>query len=136
MRLVHRARMEGGDLVVREVGRDEGLRRVEILQHLHLADVDTATLQLPDVFGPVFADGRQDRRLPAQQAQVVGDVGCASARFPLEARRQEGHVQHVDPVRQDVILEVPFEHHDGVEGNRAADQHASGHGWIPLGRGK
>ena len=62
------------------------------------------------------------QRLAAQQLQVVGDVAGAAAEFAAHVRHQEGHVQDVDLFRQDVVLEVVVEHHDGVVGHGAADQ--------------
>jgi len=70
----------------------------------------------------VVADRCHDQRLAAQQLQVVGDVAGAAAVFAAHLRHQERHVQHVDLVWQDVMLEVVLEHHDRVEGEGAADE--------------
>ena len=73
--------------------------------------------------GPeILADRRHRDRVAAQQLQVVGDVAGAAAELAAHARHQERHVQDVHLVRQDVVLELVLEHHDGVVGQGAADQ--------------
>jgi len=44
------------------------------------------------------------------------------AELAPQARDEEGHVQYVNLVRKDVILERILEHHDVVECGGAADQ--------------
>ena len=77
-------------------------------------------------FAGIGADRRHDERLAAQQVQVVGDVAGAAAELAPQFRDQEGHVQDVHLLRQDVILEAALEHHDVVVGDGAADQCAHG----------
>ena len=70
----------------------------------------------------VLAARSPSDRLAAQQLEVVGDVAGAAAELAAHARHQERHVQDVHLVRQDVVLELVREHHDGVVGERSADQ--------------
>src|SRR5574340_298068 len=49
-----------------------------------------------------------------------------AAELPAQVRHQEGHVQDVDLLRQDVILEAVMEHHDRVEGDGATDENRHG----------
>ena len=47
------------------------------------------------------------------------------AQPPYSRRRsgtRNGHAENVDLLGQDVLLELVVKHHDGVEGERAADQ--------------
>ena len=74
----------------------------------------------------IVADGRHDQRLAAEHLQVVGDVAGTAAEFAPHVGHQEGDVEDVDLVGQDVVAEAVVEHHDGVVGDRAADQCAHG----------
>ena len=47
-----------------------------------------------------------------------------TAEFAFHLRDQEGHIEDVDLVREDVIGELALEHHDGVEGDGTADESA------------
>ncbi len=114
--------MECGDLVVVEVGRDERLRGIEIGQLLDAIKANLVAREVLAVRREVLADGRHRQRIGAEQLEVVGDVAGAAAELAAHARHQERHVQHVHLVGQDVVLELVLEHHDGVVGQRAADQ--------------
>ncbi|KAG1264749.1 hypothetical protein G6F65_014310 [Rhizopus arrhizus] len=122
--------MEGGDLVVVVVGGDERLRGEQLIDHAHARQVDAQAFEVFAVRAEVRPHGAHRARLAAQQAQVVGDVAGAATELAAHARHQEGHVQDVHLVRQDVILELVREHHDGVEGKRTTDQ--SGHRCKPM----
>ena len=126
----HRARVEGGDLVVVVVGGDERLRGEQLIDHAHARQVDAQAFEILAVRAEVRTHGAHRDRLAAQQVQVVGDVAGAAAELAAHARHQEGHVQDVHLVRQDVILELVRKHHDGVEGKRTTDQ--SGHRCKPM----
>ena len=58
----------------------------------------------------------------AQHLQGVGDVARAAAELAPQVGHQEGDVQDVDLVGQDVVLEAVVEHHDGVVGDGTADE--------------
>ena len=70
----------------------------------------------------VVAERRHDDGLAADRLEVVGDVAGAAAPFAAHLPDLERHRQHVHLVGQDVPPEAVGEHHDGVEGKRAADQ--------------
>ncbi len=76
----------------------------------------------------ILADGRHRQRIGAEQLEVVGDVAGAAAELAAHARHQERHVQDVHLVGQDVVLELVLEHHDGVVGQRSADE--CRHAWV------
>jgi hypothetical protein len=114
--------MEGGDLVVVVVGGDEGLRREQLVDHLDAIERDALFREPVAVRAEVLAHGRHRDRVAAEQLEVVGDVAGAAAELAAHARHQEGHVEDVHLVRKDVVLELVREHHDGVVGQRAADQ--------------
>ena len=59
---------------------------------------------------------------PGWETAIKEPVAGAAAELPPHLWHQEGHVQHVHLVRQDVVLEVVVKHHDGVVGERAANQ--------------
>jgi hypothetical protein len=114
--------MEGGDLVVVQVGGHERLRGEHVRQFPHLVQADAQALEPRPVGTEILADGRHRDRILAQQLEVVGDVAGAAAELAAHLRHQEGHVQDVHLVRQDVVLEMVLEHHDGVVGQGTADQ--------------
>ncbi len=125
VRMRHCARVEGGDLVVVEVGGDERLRGVAAADMPHVAAVDAERVEPRHVRLRIVAHGGHRQRRAAQQLQVVGDVAGAAAELAPQFGHQEGHVQDVHLVGQDVVLEAPVEHHDRVVGDRAADQRCS-----------
>ena len=65
--------------------------------------------------GPASADRGHRDRAAAQQLEVVGDV-AAAAELAGACAGPVKHVQDVHLVRQDVVLELVGEHHDGVVG--------------------
>ena len=122
IRAHHRAGMERGDLVVVEIGGDERLRGVQVVDHLDVRQVDAATFEVLAVRREILSDRAHRQRFAAEQFQVVADVARTAAEFLAHARHEERHVQHVHLVGQDVVLELILEHHDGVVGERTADQ--------------
>ena len=54
----------------------------------------------------IAADGGHRNGIAAEQLEVVGNVAGAAAELATHARHQEGHVQDVHLVRQDVVLEL------------------------------
>ncbi|KAG1224106.1 hypothetical protein G6F68_020186 [Rhizopus microsporus] len=75
----HGARVESGDLVVVQVGRDEALRREGVGDDLDPAGVDAQARQAFHVFTGVFAHRRHRHGFAAQQVHGVGDVAGAAA---------------------------------------------------------
>jgi hypothetical protein len=132
--MVHGARMEGGDLVVGQVGGDEGLggEGPRNLRGYGSGPCRTGSA------GPGRAASSPTVAMitgsPPSSFMVVGDVAGAAAEFPAHVRHQEGHVQDVDLVGQDVVLEVVVEHHDGVVGDGAADQGTHGRFFSEIGQ--
>src|SRR5690606_269048 len=88
----------------------------------------------------VLADRRHRQRILAEELQVVRDIRRAASELPPEPRHEKGHVQDMDLVREDVILERILEDHDVVVGYGAADQcrhvPSSQKGASPLSRDK
>ena len=116
----HRARMERVDLVVVQVRHDEGLSGERAIHRRHVAAVDAALVHPRGVRAEVLADRTHRQRISAEQLQAIGDVAGAAAKLPTHRRHHEGHVEHVDLVREDVVLEAILEDHDAVVGERAA----------------
>jgi hypothetical protein len=131
VRMHHRAGVEGGDLVVVEVGGDEGLRGEAAGDRRTWSRRCRARRAARGRAG-VVADGGHDQRLAAEQLEVVGDVAGAAAELAPHLGHQEGHVQDVHLLGQDVVLEAVLEHHDGVVGDRAADERASSSKFKPI----
>ncbi len=122
VRAAHRPGMKRPDLVVVEVGRHETLRGVLAVDHLDVIGGNARLAHPLGIRRKIPSDRSHRIARVAQQPQVVGDVAGAPAEFPPQLRHQERDVQHVDLVGQDVLLEASLEHHDGVVGDRAADQ--------------
>ena len=130
VREIHRAGMERRDLVVVQVGGNEGLRRERVG---HVAHMRLGQAQFVHAIGVrliVVADGRHDQRIAAEHFQRIGDISGTTAKLPAHFGYQERHVQDVNLVGKDVVLEMPAEHHDGVVGDRTADQRAHGFTWV------
>jgi hypothetical protein len=122
VRVVHRAGMEGGDLVVVQVGGDEGLRGEAVGDLAHMRARQPERIEAGQVGRGVVADGRHDGRFGTQHFQRVRDVAGAPAELAPHVWHEESHVQDLDLLGQDMVLEPVMEHHDGVEGDRAADE--------------
>jgi hypothetical protein len=116
VRQVHRARVECGNLVIIQVGGDECLRGVGIIQHRHVIAPDAVAIHPLGITGKIIADRTHRHRVAAQQLEVVGDIACATTKLAAHVRHQERHIQHMHFVGQDVVPEPVVEHHDGVEG--------------------
>ena len=71
VRVVHRARMERGDLVVVEVGDDERLRRVRARHVAHAVDGDAERVEALAV-----VDRRRRRSSPSRPARRRCAAGC------------------------------------------------------------
>ena len=123
----HRARVECRDLVVVDVGGDEGLRGELPVEDAHVPRGEPEVLQALRVGREVVADRGHDLRLLAQELQVVGDVARGAAELAPQVGDHEGDVEDVDLVGEDVLLELVGEHHDGVVGQRPAyeNRHAA-----------
>ena len=114
--------MECGNLVVVEVGGDKGLCGELVVD---FPDVALAQAALLDPFGvglKILPCRGHDMALGAQQVQVVGDVAGAASEFTADLRHHEGNIQDVHFLRQDVLLESTRKYHDGIVGERAANQ--------------
>src|SRR5262245_50924605 len=65
VRMVHRAGMERRDLVVVEIGGDEGLRGEGVADHTHVVAREAERIEPVEIRARVFADRRHDERLAA-----------------------------------------------------------------------
>ena len=122
MREAHRAGVKCGDLVIILIGGDERLPGVSLVQLPDMATTDALPVQPVGVGREIGAHGGHHRGFAPQQLQVIGDVARATPELPAHVRHQKGHVEDMHLVRQDVILEVVVEDHDGVEGDGTANQ--------------
>ncbi len=114
--------MKRRDLVVVEVGDDEGLRREAVADALDVAGRRAPAAQAREVFVAVAADRGEDDRLAAERGQVVGDVAGAAAELASQRRHQERDVENVQLIGQDLVGEAAGEGGDAVEGERSTDE--------------
>jgi hypothetical protein len=121
VRLHHRPRVKGGDLVVVAVGHDHGLRGVGVIDLAHEFGTDAQLLQPVQIFPTVIAHGGHGQWRAAQRLQAVGDVAGAAAKITAQRGHQERHVQDVQLVRQDLLGKTALESHDGVKGQGATN---------------
>src|SRR5208282_2703812 len=70
----------------------------------------------------VVTDRRHDQWRTPQQLQVVCNIASAAAKLTAKVGHQERHIENVQLLGKNVFLETAREHHDGVIGDRAADQ--------------
>jgi hypothetical protein len=116
MRVVHGARMERGDLVIGQIGRDERLGRVGASNLADMAAIDAQTAQALAVNLKIIPYRRHDHWLARQQFHRVRDIAGATTKLPTHFRNQERDIQDVNLVRQDVISEMVVKDHDAVIG--------------------
>ena len=122
MGLLHRAGVEGGDLVVVLVGDDDGLRGVGLGVLAHQRGVQAPALEPLQVFAAIAAQRGHHQRRAAQQLQCVRDVAGTAAELAPQRGHQERDVEDVHLLGQDLLREAARKVGDGVKGERAADQ--------------
>ena len=121
VRLLHRARMEGRDLVVVTVVHDHGLRGEAVVDLPHELGTDAQRAQPLQIVAAVAADRRHRQRLAAERVEAVGDVARAPAEVAPQGRHQERHIEDVQLLGKDLVGESTLESHDGVEREGAAN---------------
>ena len=124
--MIHRAGVEGGDLVIVDVRRNERLRSVSARNPAHVALRQAELLEPLGIRRVVVPDCRHDERIAAEHAEAVRDIARASTELAPHVRHEKSDVEDVQLVRKDVILEAIAEHHDGVVRDRTADECAHG----------
>src|SRR6267143_2994417 len=122
VRIAHRPGMEGGDLVVVEIGGDESLRGELPWNALEQRGSDAECTEAIEIWLDILADRAHDQRAFAKQPQVVADVSRSAAVLPPHLRRKEAHVKDVKLVGEQMIPEAIRKYHDGVVRDRARDQ--------------
>ena len=122
MGILHRARVKCRDLVIVQVRGNERLRGERLgnlpdVIHGHPMGHQPVPIRAEIVSG----GGHRDAGI-AEQVQAVGDVRRTSAEFAPHLGHQEGHVQDVDLVRENVRLEAVRKQQYRVVSHRTADQ--------------
>src|SRR4051812_37034669 len=114
--------MEGDDLVVVEIGRDERLRSklprdsLEVLARYRLVG------QPLQIRIDIVPDRCHDEGIPSQEREVVVNVCRAAAVFAPHLRGEKADVQDMKLIGKKVILEPVREDHDGVVSNRSGNK--------------
>ena len=93
MRLHHRARVEGGDLVVVMVRHDHRLRGVGVTHHTHKFGAHAQILDALGIVRPVAANGGHDQGCAAQLFECIGDIARTAAKLAAQCRDEEGDVE-------------------------------------------
>ena len=119
---LHRARVERDDLVVVEIGGDEALGGVRVVEDADRVAADAVLVEPGGVGDEVAARGGEDQRIGAEQLQSVRDVAGAAAEELAHLGHVEAHREDVQLVGQDVVLEAIGKHHDAVDRERTSDQ--------------
>lgn len=121
VRKVHRAGVEGGNLVIVYIGRNVSLGGIGIGDDAYVIAGHAVTLQPLSIGLEVRPCGSQWVTALAEQSQIVGDITGAAPELLAQLRHEKGHVKDMHLLGQDMIAEAVLEDHDGVEGERSAD---------------
>ena len=125
MRMRHRTRVKDGDLVVLFVGGDERLGG----EGVHLGQVparDPGLVHPVRVRPEVVAHGRHRERVPSEELEVVRDVPPAPSVLAPHLGGREGDADDVHSIGEDVVPKAVRERHEGVVGERTADERRHG----------
>ena len=98
--------MEGDDLIVRRVGGDEAGRGELVLDHAQVIAAQPAAVHPVGVGPEIRADRREQDRIDAEPAEVVGDVGARAAVLLRHRRDVKRHVQLLELVADEVAVLV------------------------------
>ncbi len=109
MRMLHCSWVEGGDLIVIQVGGDEGLRGEGFVHHLDVIDGDALIDHPLAVRRKIVAGGGHGDPPVAQKLQVVRDIRRAAAELAAHVGHQERDVQDVNLVGENVRFEAVLE---------------------------
>ena len=116
MGFIHGAGVERGYLVVVHVSRYIRLCRVLMPQFGNVAATDAMLVHPPGVGFEVLTGGTHGQRVTAQHFQAKRNISGTTPEFAAHVRYQETHIQYMDLVRKNMVLESIFKHHDGVVG--------------------
>ena len=89
---IHRAGVEGGDLVVFHIGGDEGLRGIGAWHFGDELVADALDKQLLAIGREILPDRGHRQAGGAEQVQVIGDVAGAAAEFTAQFRHHEADI--------------------------------------------
>ena len=87
-----------------------------------MTGVESQMLQALHVQGAVMADGGHDKRVSAEQSEIVGDIPGASSKLAPHVGNEKGNIENVNLLGQNVVLETIMKNHDRVIGDGAANQ--------------
>ncbi|MPN36864.1 hypothetical protein SDC9_184376 [bioreactor metagenome] len=122
VRMHHRTRVEGSDLVIVEIRRNEGLCGIGTRHGQHMILTQAQIIETLSVGPSIITDGGHDQRVSAQQMKVVSDIPGTATKFTPQIRYQKGDIQDVDLLGQDMVLETVVKNHDGVVSHRTTDK--------------
>ena len=126
----HRARMEGGNLIVVEIGRNKALRGQGSRRDDDAAHVNAQLVKPLEVIRSIFAHRRNGHWQAAQQLEVVSDVSGTPTVLPTHAGNEKRDTQRVDTIRKDVILEPTLKNSNRVERDGTTNQDWRRHTYL------
>ncbi len=109
--------MKSGDLVVIQIGCNEGLRAETILGSQHLRSLNAKPAKPFKILGTISANGSEEAAVLAKALQGIGDVGGTATVLLPHLRRKKCDIEHVHLVRQDMFTKTALKHHDRIECN-------------------
>ena len=125
----HGTGVKGGDLIGVQIGCNKCLRHESAW---HFTDMRARNVQHFKAFAirtEIVAHCRHDQRFTAQKFQVIRDVTAGTTKFPPHIRHHKRHIEDVDLIGENMLPEFAVKNHDGVVGERTADQ--DGHAKNP-----
>ena len=118
----HRPRVEGGDLVIVQIGGDKSLCSVAIVQLQHMCERDSERLEAGAIRREVGTHRSKWQWRATKHVQIIRNITRHATKVFAHFWHEKRHIQHMHFVRQNVILEVVLKHHQGVIGKGAANK--------------
>ena len=122
MRMCHGAYLERCNLVIIQVRSDKTLRGICIVNDSQVAQIDVVLFQPFPVCCKISPHRTHRQTVRVQQFHIIDYIAAATAELALHVGHHEANVQHVNFIRQYVVLKTPGKHHDVIIGEGTADE--------------
>ena len=123
---VHGSRVKTRNLIAIQIACDVAQGGKNIGDTAHAFQRDALFFKKTAVAVKIAARRRYQHGLFPQQGQAVGDVSRATAAPLVHTVHHEADADHAQLVRKNVIVQVAFEGHDAVKGQRAGNVYRHG----------